>query len=172
MNIQDILKTEDISIIKTLSIFLLGIIVLFFQISFLNFIPTYIPNLVLIYVILCALYSNDILFPAIALIIGLFLDMFTGKYIGIIALLFFVLSLILLFIHNKIEKKYFMPAFTISVISVFLESLCSYIVYHDIVFSIYFVKNFFIKSIPTTLSTCGVSLIFIIIITFLIKNKY
>lgn len=109
-----------------------GIVFVIFDVSILNFLPFYTPDITFIYIMLMTLYLKNPYAVVASAAIGFCLDAVSEKYLGLNALIFFTASYALSYFSDKIEKQNIFAPMLLCCVTVILKSICMFFVYRGI----------------------------------------
>lgn len=117
--------------LKNILLAVVGLAIALFSPTVINFIDILSPiNFLMIYVFLICLYSssNDIFLIASSMAFGFVYDVLLGRYEGYYMLNFFLISIILTYLKNKLLKEKVSAMFFICFLMILLNALLNSIV--------------------------------------------
>lgn len=151
----------------TFFIILFSLIILFLQISVINFFSYETPDLIFIFVIFISIYAFRVYLPIIFLVLGLILDSVIGKYIGVEAMIFFWSSIYLGFVSQRVRHDNFIATFIALFLTLIFRELLNFVVYHGITFELIKISEFITHAISPVL----INLLTIIVINFVLTYR-
>lgn len=145
---------------KHISSLLIGIFIILFSNSILNFVPVNIKiEPILIYIIFVSIYSNQnkYFLYFLAAILGFLQDSIASMYSGVYMLLFMIIMLIGENIKKQIRRDYFITTFILCLFFVIFSSLYLGIIFKniDIMKNVYYIAKtmFYIAIIIIIINT-------------------
>ena len=138
---------------KNISSLIIGIFIILFSNSILNFLPTEIKiEPILIYIIILSIYSkqNKYFLYFLSVFLGFLQDSVASMYSGVYVILFMIIMLVGISIKNQIRKDYFITTFLLCLFFVLGSSIYQGVIFRniDITKNLYYIaKTMFFISI-------------------------